>query len=335
MKKDQILLAHGDGGRLTRKLIEEVFARAFRNPLLEPLADAALVDIGGSRIAFTTDSYTVKPIFFPGGDIGKLAVFGTVNDLAVMGARPLYLSCGFILEEGLELKMLERIVDAMRESAQEAGVRMVTGDTKVVERGAADMVFINTAGIGQLLDWPSMGEVPEPEDEILISGTIGDHGMAVLVARGELEFTTPVESDCASLWGLISELHRAGIGVKWMRDPTRGGLASALNELVLNQRFGIQIFENKIPLQQAVDSACEILGLDPLYLANEGKVICVVRRGEGESAREVLRGLDLGRDAQIIGKVILEPKSKVIVKTSVGGTRILGMLAGSPLPRIC
>ncbi len=335
MKTRQILLAHGDGGKLTRSLIEQVFAKAFSNPELNKLEDSALLQINTDKIAFTTDSYTVKPIFFPESDIGKLAVYGTANDLAVMGARPLYLSCGFIIEEGLEMGVLEKIVLSMKESAQQLNIKLVTGDTKVVERGSVDKIFINTSGIGELLDWESMGRQIEPEDEILVSGTIGDHGVAILSARGELELEMPVKSDCAPVWELVNALYENKVKVKWMRDPTRGGLASALNELVEGASFGIELYENKIPLTSPVDSACEILGLDPLYLANEGKIVCVVEKGEAERAREIMRAHKLGKDAEIIGKVIETPSQKVIMRTQIGGTRIIGMLAGRPLPRIC
>ena len=335
MKEKQVLLAHGDGGRLTRNLIEELFLRAFENPQLQALGDSALLELEGSKIAFTTDSYTVKPIFFPGSDIGRLAVFGTVNDLSVMGACPLYLSCGFILEEGLEMAELERIVNSMKESAQRVGVKLVTGDTKVVERGGADKVFINTSGIGELLDWETMGKAPSEGDEILISGSIGDHGIAILSARGELELKMPVESDCAPIWELVELLYKNQVPVKWMRDPTRGGVATALNELAESSEFGIEVFEDKIPIKPAVDSACEVLGLDPLYLANEGKLLALVSKGEAERAKEILREHPLGEQAEVIGRVISQPKGKVIVRTQVGGTRILGMLAGTPLPRIC
>jgi len=335
VKTRQILLAHGDGGKLTRSLIEQVFAKAFSNPELNKLEDSALLQINTDKIAFTTDSYTVKPIFFPESDIGKLAVYGTANDLAVMGARPLYLSCGFIIEEGLEMDVLEKIVLSMKESAQQLNIKLVTGDTKVVERGSVDKIFINTSGIGELLDWESMGRQIEPEDEILVSGTIGDHGIAILSARGELELEMPVKSDCAPVWELVNALYENKVKVKWMRDPTRGGLASALNELVEGASFGIELYENKIPITPPVDSACEILGLDPLYLANEGKIVCVVEKGEAERAREIMHAHKLGKDAEIIGKVIETPSQKVIMRTQIGGTRIIGMLAGRPLPRIC
>jgi len=335
MNKNQILLAHGDGGRLSRNLIEEIFAKAFANPELSPLADSALLSLSKKKIAFTTDSYTVKPIFFPESDIGRLAVYGTVNDLAVMGARPIYLSCGFILEEGLEIEVLKRIVDSMKSASELVGVKLVTGDTKVVEKGSADKIFINTSGIGELLEWRSMKKPLKPGDEILVSGTIGEHGIAVLSARGELELKIPVQSDCAPVWELVSMLYQEKVEVKWMRDPTRGGVATCLNELVLGQKFGVMIAESKIPVLDSVDSACEILGLDPLYLANEGKMVCVVKKGEAERAREIMRKSQIGKNAVIIGEVISEPAGKVLVSTKIGGTRILGMLAGAPLPRIC
>jgi hydrogenase expression/formation protein HypE len=334
-KRGQIMLGHGDGGRLTRRLIEEIFAQSFSNPALAPLADAALLSLDQKKIAFTTDSYVVKPIFFPGSDIGKLAVFGTCNDLAVMGARPRYLSSGFILEEGLEIETLERVVGSMRESAEIAGVKLVTGDTKVVERGSADKIFINTAGIGELLDWPSMGAGFEPGDEILISGAIGDHGVAILAARGELNFSSPVESDCGPVWPMVMALHGAGVEVKWMRDPTRGGVASALNELCEGKNFGVQLLEEKIPVRKSVSSACEILGLDPLYLANEGKLIAVVKKGLGEKAKQVMASVAAGSLAERVGELIANPAGKVIIRTQIRGTRVLAMMAGAPLPRIC
>jgi len=335
MSQNQILLGHGDGGRLTRKLIEELFAKVFHNPELAPLADSAIVKVKGKNLAFTTDSYVVKPVFFPGGDIGKLSVFGTANDLAVMGARPVYLSAGFILEEGLEMDVLKKIVASMKSAADHVGVKLVTGDTKVVERGAVDGIFINTAGIGEIMPWRSMGRQIKPGDEILLSGAIGDHGIAILCARGDLKFSLPVKSDCSPVWGLVKALYQAGIKVKWMRDPTRGGVASALNELAGDSEFGVRIFEDKIPVHQAVESACEVLGLDPLYLANEGKVICVLEKGQGERARKIVRKFREGKEAEIVGEVIAEPKGKVITKTTIGGSRVLSMLAGAPLPRIC
>jgi len=333
--KGRILLGHGDGGALTRRLIEELFVQAFWNPELAPLADAALLKLPRNKIAYTTDSYVVKPIFFPGSDIGRLAVFGTANDLAVMGARPLFMTCGFILEEGLELEMLERVVASMREAAREAGVKLVAGDTKVVERGSADKIFINTSGIGELLGWASLGKPLRPGDQVLVSGHLGDHGVAILGARGELKLSLPVASDCGPVWPLVSALRKAGVAVKWMRDPTRGGAASALNELVEGKKFGITLMENKIPVRPAVDAACEVLGLDPLYLANEGKVIVVVAKGSGDKARSILRRLPMGSSAEIFGTVVAKPAGKVIINTEVGGTRVLGMLAGAPLPRIC
>ena len=329
------MLGHGDGGRLTRKLIEDIFAKAFNNPELAPLADAAILDLDKNKIAFTTDSYVVKPIFFPGSDIGRLAVFGTVNDLAVMGAKPRFLSAGFILEEGLPLETLERIVASMKEAAQIAGVKLVTGDTKVVERGSADNIFINTAGIGEILDWPSMAASPEPGDEIVLSGCIGDHGVAILAARGELNFSLPVESDCGPVWPLVNALHRESVAVKWMRDPTRGGVASALNELADGKDFGVRLFEDKIPVRKAVSSACEILGLDPLYLANEGKLIAVVKKGGAEKAKKIMASFPTGKDAEVIGELVANPAGKVIIRTQIGGARVLSMMAGAPLPRIC
>jgi hydrogenase expression/formation protein HypE len=331
----QVLLAHGDGGLLTRRLIEELFLASFDNPELHPLLDAARIRMNSRNLAFTTDSHVVSPLFFPKSDIGRLSVFGSCNDLAVMGARPECLSCGFILEEGLEFEVLERVVQSMQEAAASVPVKIVTGDTKVVERGAADRIFINTSGVGPRLPWPSLGRVIKPGDVMIVSGSLGDHGIAILAARGNLALKVPVESDCASIWPLVEALYRNKTGVKWMRDPTRGGLATALNELVIGTNLAVAINEENIPVKASVDSACEILGLDPLYMANEGKLLLVVKSGDAERALEVLKSEPLGQDAAIIGRIEKEPPGKVVLRTSIGGSRLLGLLSGNPLPRIC
>jgi len=330
-----VLLAHGDGGLLTRRLIEDLFLPSFDNPELHPLLDAARIRMESKNLAFTTDSHVVNPIFFPGSDIGRLSVFGSCNDLAVMGARPEYLSCGFILEEGLEFEVLERVVRSMQDAASSVPVKIVTGDTKVVERGAADRVFINTSGVGPRLAWPSLGRAIKPGDVVISSGTLGDHGMAILAARGNLALKVPIESDCASIWPLVDALYQDKIGVKWMRDPTRGGLATALNELVAGTALAVALEEKSIPVKESVDSACEILGLDPLYMANEGKILVVVKSGDASRTLEVLRSEPLGKNAAIIGRIEKEPPGRVLLRTGIGGTRLMGLLSGNPLPRIC
>lgn len=331
----RILLAHGDGGLLTRRLVEEVFLANFDNPELHPLSDAAAVTMKTRKIAFTTDSHVVKPIFYPGGDIGALSVYGTCNDLAVTGARPEYLSCGFIIEEGLDISSLGKIVESMRTAASSVPVKIVAGDTKVVEKGFADKVFINTSGVGTRLDWPSIGRPVTEGDSIILTGGIAEHGVAVLAARGELPLQMPVKSDCASIWPMVEALHAEKINVKWMRDPTRGGVATAICELVKDGPAGAELYEDRIPVTEQVASACEILGLDPLYLANEGKMLVVVKSGDSERALEVLKSLRQGKKAAVVGVIKREHAGRVILRTAIGGARILGLLSGNPLPRIC
>jgi hydrogenase expression/formation protein HypE len=337
VEDDLILLGHGSGGALTNELIRDVFQGAFGNPILDDLLDAAVLEVGGGRIAFTTDSFVVDPIFFPGGDIGKIAVCGTVNDLAVSGARPLYLSAGFIIEEGLPVSDLRRIAASMRDAAQAAGVHIVTGDTKVVGRGSADKVFINTAGIGVIPEGKLLSPRSiEPGDLVLISGTMGDHGLTILAQREGLSFSTPVESDCTPLNRITAAiLDAGGDGVRCMRDPTRGGLATTLNELALQSKRGILIQEEEIPLRREVVAACEMLGLDPLYLANEGKVIAVVAPEVADSVLAAMRALPEGEGSVAIGKVLPDEEGLVLLETELGATRILNMLEGEPLPRIC
>lgn len=332
----KITLAHGSGGKLTHELVKQLFLPYFNNSTLSQLGDSALLQLNGMKLAFTTDSYVVKPIFFPGGDIGRLAVCGTINDLAVVGARPMFLSAGFIIEEGLEMSLLEKVVHSMKETAAFTGVGIVTGDTKVVERGSADCLYINTCGIGIVDDKINLStSFIEVGDKIIVSGTIGDHGLAVLSERESLGFHPSIQSDCAPLSSLIGKLIASGANIKFMRDPTRGGLATTLNEMVNTQKYGILIEEQNIPVKDGVRALCEILGYDPLYIANEGKVVIVVAANDAVKIRGLLREDDLGKDAEIIGEVIGESPGKVCLKTVIGGTRIIDMLVGDQLPRIC
>ena len=331
-----ITLAHGAGGKATRRLVEGLFVRELANPLLEPLADAALFDVNGSRLAFTTDSYVVRPIFFPGGSIGDLAVNGTVNDLAVSGARPVALSAGFVVEEGCPLDDLQRVAADMARAAREAGVVVATGDTKVVERGKGDSLYVTTAGIGVVPCGVELGPGRvRPGDRVLVSGTVGDHGVAVLLARGDLELESSLESDTAPLHQLTAALLELGPGLRWMRDPTRGGLATALNELARDADVAVVLDEEALPVRAEVSGACEILGLDPLYIANEGKVIAVVEGGVADEALALLRRHPLGADAALVGMIRDDPPGLVLLDTALGGSRIVDMLVGDPLPRIC
>ena len=320
-------------------LIHELFQRHFSNDILDELTDSAVISKlpdGDYDICFTTDSYVVNPLFFPGGDIGKLAVCGTVNDLAVVGAQPLYISCGFIIEEGLDYDTLAKIVESMAEVAKREGIKIVTGDTKVVEKRSADKLFINTSGIGLKPKHLQLGtQYVRPGDKVIINGTIGEHELAILLARGEFEFDARIQTDCAALTGLIQDVLKVTDKVKFMRDPTRGGLATTLNELVSGMGFGILIHETHIPVRDEVRAICEILGYDPLYLANEGKVVIVVAQEAAEPVLHVMREHPLGKDSQIIGEVVDEPKGKVILRTEIGGHRIIDMLTGVQLPRIC
>ncbi|MEP9411664.1 MAG: hydrogenase expression/formation protein HypE [Candidatus Brocadia sp.] len=332
----KITLAHGSGGKLTHELIRQLFLSGFDNSVLSQLSDSALLQLNGMKLAFTTDSYVVKPIFFPGGDIGRLSVCGTINDLAVVGARPMFLSAGFIIEEGFEIPLLEKIVRSMKETAMAASVDIVTGDTKVVERGSVDKLYINTCGIGIVDDKIHFStSLIEVGDKIVISGTIGDHGLAVLSGRESLDFNSSIQSDCAPLFGMTCKLISSGANIKFMRDPTRGGLATTLNEIVTAQKYGILIEEQNIPVKDGVRALCEILGYDPLYIANEGKIVIVVSGKDAVKVRNLLRNDDLGKDAEIIGEVIGESPGKVCLKTVIGGTRIIDMLVGDQLPRIC
>jgi hydrogenase expression/formation protein HypE len=336
LRDDVVTLAHGAGGKATRNLVEGLFLEELDNPYLAPLGDSALLDLNGARVAFTTDSYVVKPIFFPGGDIGELAVNGTVNDLAVAGARPLFLSAGFVLEEGLPVADLRRIAGSVAAAASAAEVAVVAGDTKVVERGKADGLYVNTAGVGLLgRATPPAPDRVRPGDRVVVSGTLGDHGMAVLVARGELELEVDLESDTAPVHELAAALLELGDGLRWMRDPTRGGLATALNELAGETGLAVRLAENTLPVRAAVVGACEILGIDPLYVANEGKLVAVVAPDVAEEALAALRAHPLGAEAAFVGEVGAEPEGLVLLETSLGGSRIVDMLVGDPLPRIC
>ena len=332
----KITLSHGGGGKASQNLIEEVFVKAFDNPLLDRLEDQAVFTIDGARLAFTTDSYVIDPIFFPGGDIGKLAVNGTINDLAVSGATPLYLSLGMILEEGFPIVDLRRIVESIRESAAAAGVEIVTGDTKVVPRGKADKIFINTSGVGRIhhAAVPSLAGA-RPGDVILLSGPIADHGVTILAARGDLELEIDCQSDTAPLNGLVEAIFSVTSDVHCLKDPTRGGLATALNEIAAHSDVGIVLKEPSIPIRPDVRAACEILGIDPLYVANEGRLIVVVPSEVASNVLEFMRREGLGRDSQIIGEVESSPEGTVLLQTEIGGTRIVDMLVGDALPRIC
>ncbi|MCL4369733.1 MAG: hydrogenase expression/formation protein HypE [Chloroflexi bacterium] len=336
---DTVLLAHGSGGRLSHDLVRRYFCPAFDNPLLAEMNDAATFALSGAdgdRLAFTTDSYVVSPIFFPGGDIGHLAVCGTVNDLATSGARPLYLSAAFVLEEGLPLADLERVVQSMRRSAEDAGVSIVTGDTKVVHRGAADRLFITTAGVGVIPAGVYIGgSNARPGDAIILSGTIGDHGIAVLSQREGLSFSSPVVSDCAPLNGLVSAMLEASVDVRVLRDPTRGGLATTLNEIAAQSGVGIIIEEAAIPVSDGVRGACEMLGFDPLYIANEGKMVAIVAAEAAEAVLSSMHDHPYGKQASIIGRVRAEHPGRVVMKTRLGTSRIVDMLSGELLPRIC
>ena len=333
----RIDMSHGAGGKATHKLIEGLLLPTLENPALAPLADAAILPFGDAHIALTTDSFVVRPLVFPGGSIGELAVNGTVNDLAVSGATPMGLSAALIIEEGLETEVLTHEIEAMARSAERAGVSIATGDTKVVERGKGDGLYIITTGVGvadQELNLSSA--VVHPGDKILCSGTLGDHGAAILIARGDLELEAEVLSDTRPLTPLAKSLKdAAGPDLRFMRDPTRGGVGTVLNELARDSGYGVTLWEEKLPIRDIVHGACEILGIDPLYVANEGKLLAVVAPEVADAAFESLRNTDGGEDAQIIGEVSEEPARMVIMHTGFGGTRMIDMLVGDPLPRIC
>jgi len=332
---DKILLAHGSGGRLSHELVKNSFLSRLSNPWLEKLDDSATLELSG-QIAFTTDSYVVSPIFFPGGDIGRLAVCGTVNDLAMSGARPAYLSLSLIIEEGFPVADLERIVSSIQKTADEAGVQVVTGDTKVVHRGAADKLFINTSGIGVIPQGVNIsGSNAQPDDIVLLSGPIGDHGIAVMSQREGFKFSSPLESDCSPLNSMVAEMLTACQHIHCLRDPTRGGLATTLNELANQSRVGIFLEEEMIPVRPAVQAMCELLGLDPLHIANEGKLVAIMPSDDADRVLAKMKQNRYGGEATIIGRVVAEHPEQVIMKTRLGTSRIIGMLAGDLLPRIC
>ncbi len=334
--KDTILLGHGSGGTLSGDLIRDVFLAAFQNPVLDRLDDQAIVTINGSRLAFTTDSFVVKPLFFPGGDIGSLAVHGTINDLAMGGAKPLFLSAAFILEEGLSIDVLRRVVHSMRDAATAAGVSIVTGDTKVVEKGSGDLLFINTTGIGVVPEGVNLSaNRARPGDVVLLSGPIGDHGIAILAQRAGLEFESCIASDSAALHGLVSDMLAVSAEIRCMRDPTRGGISSSCNEIAASSKVGIELIEDRIPIHDEVRGACEMLGLDPLYVANEGKLIAIVAPERAEDLLSAMRAHPLGREACMIGRVSEAHPGLVTMRTALGTHRIVDMLSGDQLPRIC
>ena len=341
LRETTITLAHGSGGKAMRDLIEDVFLGAFDNPLLAPLEDQAVVKLSdlashGDRLAFTTDSYVVHPLFFPGGDIGTLAVNGTVNDLAMSGARPLYLSCGMVLEEGLSVADLRRVAASMRAAADAAGVFIVTGDTKVVERGAADKLFINTAGVGVVPAGVNISATrASTGDKVIVNGYLGEHGIAILLARNDLALETDILSDCQPLADLVRVMLAACPDIHCLRDATRGGIATVLNEFAESSRVGIRLQENALPLGETVRGACEILGLDPLYLANEGKLVAIVPADEADKLLTVMRAHPAGREAAIVGEVLAGPAGVVMLNTGFGGGRIVDMMVGEQLPRIC
>ena len=336
LKEERITLAHGSGGKATQTLIEAVFLEAFRNPLLAPLEDGAVLTAHGGRLAFTTDSYVVSPLFFPGGDIGDLAVNGTVNDLAVCGARPLWLSAGFILEEGFPVADLQRIVGSMAAAAERAGVQVVTGDTKVVQRGKADGCYVNTAGVGVIERPVELGvATARPGDAVIVSGPIGEHGITIMLARGELDIESDMVSDTAPLNGLVERLLDAAPGVRGLRDATRGGVATICNEVARAAEVAVVVDEDAVPVRPEVRGACELLGIDPLYVACEGRLVAVVDGDQADAAMAALRSHPLGEGAAVIGRVRDDPPGLVLLKTSFGGTRIVDLLVGDPLPRIC
>ncbi|HEY0805019.1 MAG TPA: hydrogenase expression/formation protein HypE [Pseudonocardiaceae bacterium] len=336
VREERITLAHGSGGKATHTLIDAIFLDAFRNPMLEPMEDAASLAIAGGRIALTTDSYVVSPLFFPGGNIGDLAVNGTVNDLAVSGATPMYLSAGFILEEGLPVADLARIVESMAAAASAAGVQIVTGDTKVVQQGKADGCYINTAGVGVLSPDRSLGVASaKPGDVVLVSGPIGDHGVTIMLARGELDIEADLTSDTAPVHHMVARLLADVPGVRALRDATRGGVATILNEVAKAANVSVVVDEDAVPVRPVVRGASELLGIDPLYVACEGRIVVVVDGAQADAALAALRADPLGAEAAVIGRIGDDPPGIVLLKTTFGGTRIVDMLVGDPLPRIC
>lgn len=336
VRKGFVDMSHGAGGRAMAQLIDELFVRHFDNDLLRQGNDNASFDVSGGRMVMSVDGHVISPLFFPGGDIGSLAVHGTLNDVAAAGAHPLYLSAGFILEEGFPLADLERIVASMGEASRDAGVPVVTGDTKVVERGKGDGVFITTTGVGIVPEGVRIsGDLAKPGDAVILSGTIGDHGVAIMSSRENLSFETTIESDSAALHGLVADLVAGVDSIHVLRDPTRGGLATTLNEIAAQSGVGMQLDEEAIPVKPAVEAACELLGLDPLYVANEGKMICIVAGDDAERALAIMREHPLGGAAAIIGKVVEDDHGFVQMRTGFGGNRVLDWMSSEQLPRIC
>lgn len=331
---ERITLAHGSGGKLTHSLIRDIFLEEFKNPILEELEDSATFYVDKGKMAYTTDSYVVDPIFFPGGDIGRLSVCGTVNDLAMKGAVPLYLSASFIIEEGFEISLLRRILRSMREAADEAGVKIICGDTKVVNKGSLDKIFIITSGIGFVQDGIEISpKMIEPGDHVILSGPIGDHGIAILAERGGIRFNSDIRSDVAPLNHLVKRILEIG-GIHVLRDPTRGGIATTLNEFSNTCGLGIKIYEERIPIRDGVRGACELLGIDPLYVANEGRIVAITSAVSSEKVLSCMREMAIAKDAQIIGEVMDGGKGVYLV-TRIGGVRVVDMLTGEQLPRIC
>jgi len=335
-KNERVLLDHGSGGKIAHRLTSDILLPLFDNSILSLLNDGAIFDIQGLRLAFSTDSYTVDPLFFPGGDIGDLAVNGTVNDIAMCGAVPSYLSMGLIIEEGFAMDKLEQILGSMKAAAEKAGVQVVTGDTKVVPKGAADKLFINTSGIGVIPDTVRVGSnLARPGDRVLVSGTIADHGITIMTQREGLAFDTPIQSDTAPLNHLVREMLAVSSQIHVLRDPTRGGVGTALNEIAEKSNVGIKVFEERIPVRGEVAGVCELLGFDPMYLANEGKLLAFVAADDADSVLAAMQANEFGRDACLIGEVVPDNPGRVVMETRIGGCRILDMLTGEQLPRIC
>jgi hydrogenase expression/formation protein HypE len=336
MNKDRIMMAHGSGGKISHELISDFFLPKFDNEILKKLDDSAVFKIKGNRLAFTTDSYVINPIFFPGGDIGKLAIFGTVNDISMSGAVPLYISVGFVLEEGFLISDLEKILKSMKSAAKQAKVLIVCGDTKVVEKGSADKIFINTSGLGVIENGINIsGENAKVGDLIIINGSIGDHGIAVISERGQFEFEIQIKSDCAPLSDLVQHMLSYTKNINVLRDPTRGGIATSLNEIAKKSKVSIEVRENKIRVKKAVIGACEMLGFDPMYVANEGKLIAIVSKKDAYGLLNHMKKHPLAKDSEIIGEVTEDKAGRVTMKTLIGSTRILDMMVGELLPRIC
>ena len=336
MKEETVVLDHGSGGKISHSMVSEMILPAFDNPLLAKLDDGAELDIEGQRLAFSTDSYVVDPIFFPGGNIGDLAVNGTVNDISMCGAKPLFLSVGLIIEEGFPTEDLKTILATMGEAAKKAGVKVVTGDTKVVPKGKADKIFINTSGVGVIPPGINVsGQMAKPGDKIIVSGTIADHGVTVLSSREGLKFGSDIRTDSAPLNAMVEKIIGSGAGIHVLRDPTRGGVGTTLNEIASQSGVGMRIMEDSLPIKGAVAGMCELLGFDPLYLANEGKLLAIVAPGDADRVLEIIRQDEFGADAAIIGEVVADEPGKVFLTTTIGGSRIIDMLTGEQLPRIC